>query len=425
MNVKLRDHITQPFQPHVNTILDATHIEVVNKGGRHSTKSSFSTEITIFGMMEDFHVRNEKTHATCIRKIGNTLKGTIYSKIIWTLNNFGISHLWKCTKSPLKCVYKPSGQEIRFHGCDEPTKLKSTEFEEGYCKYILYEEAEEFAGMDEIQSVNISLARGPKSIIMYTYNPPPSKQHWINIEMIKEYPDRIMIHSDYTTVPSKWINQRQINTIERMKKENYEKYLNIYEGQVTGTGGEVFRNVKPLNMNDIPYMIEDFDRIYNGLDFGSAHPTVFTRNYLYENDLYVFDEIYRRDILNKELKKEIDKRISFEELIKGDNAARNQIRELCNMGLNVIPCTKVKGKDGRDHSFKWLQNLSNIYVDPNRCPNTFRELNSYMSKRNKDGIIVEEFPKLNDDCIDSIRYALDEHIFVDGWTVPKVKPVYY
>jgi PBSX family phage terminase large subunit len=420
--IKLADQVTEPFKPHINTILDAETLEIVNSGGRHSAKSSFAAEITIFGMMEDWHERKEKTHATCIRKIAGTLKSTVYSKIIWTLNIFGIKHLWKCTVSPLKCVYIPSGQEIRFHGCDEPTKLKSSEFEEGYCKYILYEETEEFAGMDEINSVNISLARGEKSIIFYTFNPPPSKDHWVNIEMTKEYPDRLIIHSDYTTVPSKWINRRQLNTIERMKKENYEKYLNIYEGKITGTGGEVFRNVVPMNMKD---MIDSFDKLYNGLDFGSAHPTAYTRMHFDNTDLYIFDEVYRTDILNKELKKEIDNKISYNELIKGDNAARNQIRELKAMGLNIIRCTKVKGKDGRDHSFKWLQNLSHIYVDPVRCPNTFRELNSYRSKRNKEGIIIEEFPKLNDDAIDSIRYALDEQIFSHGWNTPNIKPVYY
>lgn len=405
--IALEDYIIPKFVPLIKPVLNAEPNELVNEGGRHSTKSTFSTLTVIYGMMRDY-AKGEKTHAVCLRKVAGTLKGTIYSKIVWSINKLGVRHLWHVTKSPLKCVFKPSGQEIRFYGCDEPSKLKSTEFEEGWCKYILFEELEEFDGMDEVDNVAFSLARGGDSIIIYTYNPPPSKAHWVNIEMSKDYKERLKVHSTYLDVPDEWITKQVIQRILRIKAENEDRYKNLFLGKVIGIGGEIFKNVKPLDMKD---MLDSFDKINNGLDFGSADPTAFTRNYFNNNELYIFNEVYKSEMLNKDIKQEVDKLIKQNEYIYGDNAARNQIQELNNIGLKVLKCKKVQGDKGRDYSIDWLRNLKAIYIDPIRCPNTYREFTSYMYKRTKDGTIIDKYPDMNDHTIDSTRYSLSDIIF--------------
>lgn len=112
------------------------------KGGRGSTKSSFISVEIILGMMQD-----TAANALVLRKVAVNLKDSVYEQMLWAIEALGVEHLWKAKLSPLQLSYIPTGQRILFRGADEPKKIKSTKFRKGYCKYIWYEEADEFAGM--------------------------------------------------------------------------------------------------------------------------------------------------------------------------------------------------------------------------------------------------------------------------------------
>ena len=51
-----------------------------------------------------------------------------------------------------------------------------------------------------------------------------------------------------------------------MKSVNERQWRNVYLGEETGTGGNVFENVELREITDSE--IETFDYIYMGLDFG-------------------------------------------------------------------------------------------------------------------------------------------------------------
>ena len=88
----------------------------------------------------------------------------------------GVSDYWEAKVSPLKIVYKVTGQEILFRSAnnkEDHRKIKSIKFKKGFCKYGWYEELDEFFGMEEIRSINQSLMRGGSNYKMfYSYNPP-------------------------------------------------------------------------------------------------------------------------------------------------------------------------------------------------------------------------------------------------------------
>jgi hypothetical protein len=50
-------------------------------------------------------------------------------------------------------------------------------------------------------------------------------------------------------------------------------------------------------------------------------------------------------------------------------------------------------KAGRDYSFKWLQTLDAIIIDPEKCPNTLGEFQQYEYERTRSGEIISGFPK--------------------------------
>ena len=58
---------------------------------------------------------------------------------------------------------------------------------------------------------------------------------------------------------------------------------------------------------------------------------------------------------------------------------------------------------------KWLQSLNHIYIDPNRCPLTFKEFVEYEYDRDKEDNVVSGYPDENNHSIDSVRYATERY----------------
>lgn len=95
------------------------------EGGRASIKSSFWSE-KFMEVLEN----NPRYCAICIRKVGNTLKDSVYAQILWGIEKLeesfpGIKDRWKGTTSPLQIINKETGQVIYFRGADDPGKIKS------------------------------------------------------------------------------------------------------------------------------------------------------------------------------------------------------------------------------------------------------------------------------------------------------------
>ena len=67
-----------------------------------------------------------------------------------------------------------------------------------------------------------------------------------------------------------------------------------------------------------------------------------------------------------------------------------------------------KGAGSVEHGFKKLRSLKKIYIDPNRCPNTYKEFTSYAFLKDKNGDNRPDYPRINDDAIAATRYALEQ-----------------
>ena len=86
-----------------------------------------------------------------------------------------------------------------------------------------------------------------------------------------------------------------------------------------------------------------------------------------------------------------------------DSAEPKSIAELESFGINVLPVQK--SPDSRHFSYRWLQSLAHIFIDPKRCPNTFREMSQCEYEKNKAGLFISRYPQINDHTVDSLRYA--------------------
>lgn len=379
-------------------------------GGRGSTKSSFfSVEVVLL------IVRNPKCNAVVMRKVGATLRDSVYAQIQWAIGVLGLDDLFAQKKSPLRMIYKSTGQEIVFLGVDKKEKIKSIKPSVGYFGVVWYEEVDQFMGMEEIRNINQSLLRGgDRYWCFYSYNPPKSRDNWVNQEVLLDEPGRHVHHTNYLGVPRDWLGDLFFLEAEKLKNKNEMAYNHEYLGEVTGTGGDVFDNVKDMRMSDAK--IQLFDHLHYGCDFGFAvDPLAFVAMHYDKKheDLYIFDEIYKYSYDTRPAAEEIKSKAG-RRLVIGDSAEPRTIKSFKNYGVNMMGAKK--GPDSVAHGIKWLQERRNIYIDKERCPNTYKEFVKYEYARNRDGSFISRYPDANNHAIDAVRYALEYEANGDVYT---------
>ena len=70
------------------------HTHYVLKGGRGSTKSSFTSIEIILGIMQ-----HPDAHAVILRKVGNTLHDSVFTQILWAVSALGVQEYFRPNQS--------------------------------------------------------------------------------------------------------------------------------------------------------------------------------------------------------------------------------------------------------------------------------------------------------------------------------------
>lgn len=400
--ISVSSKMAQPFISVHRDVKCHGHTYYVLAGGRGSTKSSYiSLEILLLLM------QNPMCHAVILRKVGNTIRNSVFSQMEWAIDTFHLQNCFKVTVSPPTITREKTGQKILFFGVDDKAKIKSIKLPFGYIGIVWYEELDQFSGMEEIRNLNQSLLRGGNKFWCFSsYNPPKSAQNWVNEEMIFSDSDRLVHHSTYLDVPPEWLGAQFIEEAEKLKVKNEAAYRHEYLGEVTGTGGSVFDNVRDISLSDKD--IFQFDKRYYGLDFGFAvDPLAFVSMYYdaKKEDLYIFDEIYQIKLTNRQAARFIQKKITENAIVHADSAEPKSIRELNEYGIHAVGAKK--GPDSVDFGMKWLQSLHAIYIDKTRCPNAFKEFVMYEYEQTRDGEYISAYPDKNNHAIDAVRYGCE------------------
>lgn len=400
MKINIASLVSPAFDDAFWDIQEHKHTFYWFAGGRGSTKSSFvGVDIPLLLM------QHPQCHAVVLRKVRNTIKNSVYPQIQWGIERLSVLDRYKFITSPHEITYTPTGQKILFFGLDDPAKVKSIKLPFGYVGIVWFEELDQFSGMKEIRNVLQSLLRGGSTYWVFcTYNPPKSRNNWVNEEILADDADRLVHHSTYLQVPRDWLGEQFILEAEKLKAKSEILYRHEYLGEVTGTGGAVFDNVEDMAMSD--ELVGNFDRLYYGLDFGFAvDPLAFVAMYYdaKHEDLYIFDEIYQQKLTNAKAAQMILQKIGNKHII-ADSAEPKSIAEMKAAGVFISGAKK--GPDSVDYGVKWLQGRRRIYIDKRRCPNTYREFVSYEYERNRAGQYISAYPDANNHAIDAVRYGL-------------------
>ena len=401
MTCKLSDIISPAFvEPH-RAIKAGTINELVEKGGRGSAKSSHLSVEVILELL-----RHPDCHAVVMRKVGNTLRTSVYAQICWAIAELGLTDRFRCTVSPMECVYRKTGQKIMFFGLDDPGKLKSIKVPFGYIGIAWFEELDQFDGPEQVRNVEQSLFRGGAySMCFKSFNPPAMARNWANRYVLESKPGKLVHHSTYLTTPPEWLGPRFIDDAEHLKSVNETAYRHEYLGEVVGSGTQVFENLGITAISD--YQITQFDRILSGVDWG-WYPDPFAFNRMHydagRKTLYIFDEVTRRRTSNRDTAELVKQRIAPGELVTADSAEEKSCEDYRSYGIRCRGAEK--GPGSVNYSMKWLQSLEHIIIDPERCPDTVKEFTEYEYERDdKTGDVLPGYPDLDNHHIDAVRYA--------------------
>lgn len=359
MKVSVQENVN----PHFKSVWTTSKPYNVLKGGRNSFKSSVIALLLVY-MMIPFIVAGKKANVVVIRKVGNTIRDSVFLKIQWALNKFGLSERFKATVSPFKIQDTVTGSCFYFYGQDDFQKLKSNDI--GNIIAVWYEEAAEFSSEEDFDQSNVTFMRQKHPDVdfvkfFWSYNPPRNPYNWIN-----EWTDRLVDNDNYLVHSSSYLNdelgfvtEQMLEDIRRIKENDYDYYRYIYLGEPVGIGTNVYNMDLFKRADKIP----DGERVIGQLfaaDTGHQqsattclHAVVTNRSNLYLVDNYYYSpagKVKKKapSVLSKELHDFVVKQTQkypnvpvIEMTIdSAEGALRNQYLE--DFGIRWHPVAKKK-----------------------------------------------------------------------------------
>lgn len=251
----------------------------VCKGSRASKKSKTTALNLIYRIMQ-----YPEANALVIRKVRDTLADSCHSDLKWAAARLGVSQLWQFSVSPLKAVYKPTGQQILFRGLDDPLKLASITCPVGALCWVWLEEAFEVDSEDDFDKID-DLIRGavPDGLfkqITITFNPWTSS-HWLKARFFDAAPSPDVLAMTTNYLCNEWLDEADLRRFEQMRETNPRRYRVAGLGDWGIDGDPVFEewrdDAEHYRDRLWTHVIEPFEvpadwRIYRGFDFGYAKP---------------------------------------------------------------------------------------------------------------------------------------------------------
>lgn len=414
----------------VSRAVEAGTQEIILKGGRGSSKSSYAYQKQL-----DVLLARPDAMWLCMRRFANTLRRSCFANVLWAIRKRGMSigrsgedADFTASVSPMEVTYNATGQKIVFSGLDDPEKLKSITFDDPRKKIeiLTWEEYSQFDPAD-VRNVEYSVLRGDYGLEFKLFNPPPDAEHWANREAAEkaEDPATLVHHSTWRDVPEEFLGARFVANAERMYRESPEAAKNELDGETIELTGKVFRNVEDQTIT--PEQIAGFKWIRCGMDWGfEQDPWVWLR-VAYDRKsrtLYVFDELYNTLTLDEPNIAAVKLRLAEldehgKPLRTGDGepafrAAKpaNEVRADCsapkdiarwrNSGVEVVGASK---RIPVDDGIRWLQKRSRIVIDRKRCPLAYQEFVRYRAVEDEDGRF-RGYPDKDNHAIDAVRYAV-------------------
>ena len=355
-------------------------------GGRGSGKSHDVAEYCLFRAYQS------KIKVLCTRELQNSIADSVYSLLKNKITDMKLDFFFTVYKDR---IVGNNGSEFIFKGIhNNVSEIKSME----NISIAWLEESQSLSR--ESIDVIVPTIRAPGSILIFTFNPYKDNDP-IYMEMKNATEDDLVIKANYSDNP--WFPEELRLEMERDKKNDYQKYLWVWEGECLGlSDAQIFRG---------KYIVENFETPKNadfhfGADWGFANdPTTLVRSFIVGNDLYI-------DMCAGKVGCDLEDTPSLFNEVQGssiypiyaDSARPETISFMRSKHYNVIAAEKWNGsvEDG----IQYLRSFSCIHIHE-RCKAVAEEFDLYQYKVDRQTGEVLRIPvdKFNH-YIDAIRYSL-------------------
>lgn len=395
----------------------------VVKGSRGSKKTVTVCRDYILKMMQ-----NPEANLMVIRKVQRTHKDSTFSELKKAIRFLGVEDKWKWTTTPLEIEYLPTGQKILFRGMDDPLKITGVTVDVGELCWVWFEEAYELETEEEFEFVDESI-RGilPDGLyyqLTLTLNP-WNKNHWIKRRFFDpvygEKEDQFNDVNDIFAITTNFLINEFIDdnfkqNMEKLKVRNPGRYQVAGLGHWGVSSGVIYDDWVAENFDYRAVMANKSFRHIRGLDFGfTQDPTGFVgasvdlKNML----IYVYDEIYKKNMSNTNIAQKIAYMGYGKDRITADSAEPKSIEQLYKLGIRKIEPAR-KGQDSVDYGIQKIKDFK-IIVHKTRCPNFITEIENYAWDPDKINTPIDKFNHL----MDALRYAMEQLLYVPtGVAVP-------
>lgn len=340
-----------------------------------------------------------KRKVLVIRKVGNTLRHSIYAVFKSILSKLGYPYSENKTDMTLTLS---NGSVFLFKGIDDPEKIKSI----ADITDIVIEEASELT-KDDFTQLDLRLRPKEKYPQIFLMFNPVSKVNWVYEHwFLNKIDNASIIHSSYKD--NKFLTADYKQMLENMQKTNPAYYKIYCLGEFATLDKLVFPIIEKrlIGADELIGL-----KLFVGMDFGYVNdPTaiIWGRYDKVNKAIYITGEYFKTGMLNDEIAETIKSLGLKKEIIIADCSERKSIQEMRKLGINRIkPCSK--GKDSVMHGLQWLQQ-NKIIVDE-RCVKLIEEFENYTWVKDKktNEYINEPIDNFNHG-IDALRYALEEYI---------------
>lgn len=371
---------------------------VINRGGTRSSKTWSLNQLCALWLISGNYGTDKYCHEgvwTTVRKYRTNLDGTVirdFEDILKAEGWYsGVDH------NKTKKQYRYGKRLVEFIGADDEQKLRGAKRNILYCN-----EANELEYKQEF----FQLLMRTENKIFLDFNP-DDEQIWINQELeikrSKEVGDVEVIVSNYKN--NAFLPKSLIKEIEYLKQTDKEFWKIYGLGEYGNISGLIYENVKYVDS------MPDCKLVAHGLDFGySIDSCAALSVYRKDDELYLKELIYERELTNHDIAEKLIPIIGREELIC-DSAEPKSIEELYRLGLNAKPAAK-----GRDSILNGIDILKRYKINVVNSSNLRREFRMYKWATDKNGNSLQK-PIGQDHLMDALRYVALIHLKENnrGW----------
>lgn len=360
---------------------------IVHEGGTRSGKT--------IGFAQNFirlsKDQSERKKMSVVRKTFPSLRATAMDDYFSLRKEYGVYE--KRQHSQSLHTYIDGKNVTEFFSLDDEQKVRGRKRD-----YLWINEANELEYNEFAQ-----LAFRTTKQIYLDFNP-VEEDHWI-VQKVLSRSDVLYLRSNYRDNPFLPIEIiREIEELERAD-ENYWRVFGLGERPVKGA--KIYTHYQVVD----DFVIEDFDEVIYGIDFGYNNKSAIVRIGVKDN-AWTWDELlYKSHLTNSDLIQEMRNLVEdgfITESMQGyaDAAEPDRISEICSAGFNVEKADKsVSGNDAKKNPVGIDFVKSRPLNITKRSVNLLSEIGKYSFKTDKNGNVLDEPVKVNDHLMDAGRYG--------------------